>query len=364
MKKKVLLISLVLLLAVRLVACSSKESPQAKTSSPASTSSAPAVELKVQYHLTGTQFERTRNIVEPLVEKLTNGTVKIKSFPAGALVPVSGMLDAVRTRTLDGAVYPEGIYAGVVPVCEIGGGLPFAFANLHEAWIFMWHRGFVDILREEYAKQNVYVIPYEAFNVGLMTKKPITKMDDLKQMKFRSHSSIAEWLKQAGASVVNIPSNELYTALSTGVVDGANWGDAGPMYEMKFQEVVKNYMLPEPGTGAWNSVMFSKDVWNKLTPEQRRAVEAAFLIAGRISQEQTRATYERALDSMVRDYGVQVNRLSEEEQAKAREMAVRSWEEMAKKNPRNAEVIEKVKAFVEERKDKNKIVPPVTTLPW
>ncbi|MCL6477567.1 MAG: TRAP transporter substrate-binding protein DctP [Peptococcaceae bacterium] len=363
MKKKVLMIMLVLLLAVSPAACSSKDSVPAKSSAPASTSSTPAVELKIQYHLTGTQFERVSGVIAPMVEKLTNGTVKIKSFPAGALVPVPGMLDAVRTRTLDMAVYPEGIYAGVVPVCEIAGGLPFAFPNLHESWIFMWHRGFVDILREEYAKQNVYVIPWETFNVGLMTKKPITQVADIKGMKFRSHSSVAKWLEQGGASVVNIPSNELYTALSTGVVDGANWGDAGPMYEMKFQEVVKNYLQPEPGTGAWNSVMINMDVWNKFTPEQKTAVEAAFIMAGRVIQEQTRAQTARALDSMVKDFGVKVNRLSEEEQAKAVEMAAKSWEEIAKKNPRNAEVINKVKAFVEERKNTKQVVPTLQ-LPW
>ncbi|MCL6560517.1 MAG: hypothetical protein K6U74_17325, partial [Firmicutes bacterium] len=114
------------MLALGLSACSGKDSAPAKGSAPASTNSTPVIELKMQYHLTGTQFERMSNIITPIVEKLTNGTVKIKPFPAGALVPVSGMLDAVRTGTMEAAVYPEGIYAGAVPVCEIGGGLPYA----------------------------------------------------------------------------------------------------------------------------------------------------------------------------------------------------------------------------------------------
>ncbi len=364
MKSKVSLVALILLLSVMLAACSSTDSATSENSAPASTSSAnpaPTFDLKMQFHLTGEQFNRTADILIPLIEKNTNGTVKIKPFPAGAVMPVPEMLDAVRTGTLDMAIYPEGIYAGVVPVCEIGGGLPYAFPNLHEAWIFMWHRGFIDILREEYAKQNVYVIPYETFNVGLMTKKPINQIADLKGMKFRSHSSVAKWLEQGGASVVNVPSNELYTALSTGVVDGANWGDAGPMYEMKFQEVAKNYMLPEPGTGAWNSVMINMDVWNKFTPEQKQALETTFIMYGKIGQEQTRATTGRALESMINDFGVAANTLSAAEQAKAREMAEKSWQLLAEKNPRNTEVINKVKEFLAERKEQ--ITPPIT-LAW
>ena len=137
-----------------------------------------------------------------------------------------------------------------MPVAEIMGGLPYAFDNLHDAHIFMWHRGYIQILREEFAKHNFYIIPIESYNTGLMTNKPINKLADLKGTKMRSHSTLATWLAEAGASVMFVPATELYTALTTGVVDGASWGDAGPMYEMKFPEVLKNYMLPEPLIGS------------------------------------------------------------------------------------------------------------------
>jgi TRAP-type C4-dicarboxylate transport system substrate-binding protein len=163
----------------------------------------------------------------------------------------------------------------------------------------------------------------------------------------------------AGGSATYIPAGEVYTALATGVADGATWGDAGPMYEMKFPEVLKNYMLPDPTMGAWNSLHISMNAWNGFSPEQKRAVEAAAIISGRILQQQTRAMYGRALESMVADYRVSVNNLSEEEQAKGKEVALKSWEKIAKKNPVNAEVIEKIKVFLKE-----KDVLLETKLPW
>lgn len=314
--------------------------------------------LKLQSFQVGWEHDRTVSLFCPLIETLTNGTVKVKSFPAGSLVPVPEVEDALRTGLLDIAIVPEG-YPGTPKVAEIAAGLPYSFRNLHEAWVFMWHRGFVDIMRKEYAKQNVYVIPYENYDTGLMTNKPINRIADLKGMKIRTHSSMADWIVAAGGSATYIPAGEVYTALATGVADGATWGDAGPMYEMKFPEILKNYMLPDPTAGCWNSLHISMNAWKEFTPEQKKAVEAAAMLAGRITQQQTRAMYWRALDSMVNDYGVSINKLSEEEQAEGKKVARRSWEKIAKKDPLNAEVIDKIKVFLDEKE-----VCFETKLPW
>jgi TRAP-type C4-dicarboxylate transport system substrate-binding protein len=152
----------------------------------------------------------------------------------------------------------------------------------------MWHRGFVNVLREGYAKQSVYHIPWETYPVGLMTKKPVKTADDLKKMKIRAHSTMADLLGRVGASAVFIPGGELYTALATGVVDGGQWGDAGPMYAMKFHEVLKNYMRPEPIVGAWNSLIINMDLWKKMTPKQRAIIETAAIAGGEMSFHSTR----------------------------------------------------------------------------
>jgi TRAP-type C4-dicarboxylate transport system substrate-binding protein len=319
---------------------------------------AKAFNLKLQTFQVGWEHERTVGILCPLIESMSNGTVKITPFPAGSLVPVPEVEEALRTGLLDMAIVPEG-YPGTPKVAEIAGGLPYSFRNLHEAWVFMWHRGFVDILRKEYAKQNVYVIPYENYDVGLMTNKPINQIADLKGMKIRTHSSMADWVMAAGGSATYIPAGEVYTALATGVADGATWGDAGPMYEMKYPEILKNYMLPDPTMGAWNSMHISMNAWKGFTSEQKRAVEVAIIAGGRVLQQQTRAMYWRALESMAVDYGVSVNELSEEEQAKGKEVALKSWQRIAKKDPLNAEVIDMIKVFLKEKE-----VYLETKLPW
>ena len=305
--------------------------------------------LKMQAFLAGWDYDKFVKPLEAMIEKMSNGKIKVKSFPVGTLVPMKEMLNALRTGVLDMALIPEGYYAGVVPVSEIAAGLPYGFRNLDESSFFMWRRGFADILRKQYAKQGVYVIPIETFGVGLMTKKPVTKVEDLKGMKIRTFGVMAEWLKDCGASTVFIPGGELYTALATGVVGGATWGDAGPSYLMRFHEVLNNYLLPEPIKGGWVSLGINIKLWEKFTPHEKRAIQAAVFASGRIIMSQTRMMYQRAIVSMAKEHNVQMTTWPKAEQDKARKTAMKVWDRIAKKHPTNAKVIKMIEDFLAEK---------------
>ena len=313
------------------------------------------LELKLQSHLIQPEVDRTVAYFKYMVEKLTQGQITIALYPVGAIVPAKEMLTALRRGVLDMVQCMEGYWAGEVPGSEAANGLPFAFQTYEEAWFFMWKGGLVDIMREEYAKHNAYYIPWEAFQTELMTKKPINRIEDLKGMKLRSSGAIAEWLKKCGASTVFIAGGELYTALATGVADGAHWGHAGPMYEMKFHEVLKYFMRPAILWGSWNQLYVNMDLWKKLTSEQRIAIETAAQAAAYFSTLHTQMLSRRSLQSMERDHGVRVTVLSSEEVEKGRNLAMETWDVIAKKNSRNAQIVDMVKAFIKDKEIPSKI---------
>lgn len=360
----IVFLSLIMAALPFLTACPAPEEvappPEEEAPAPPEEGEVPTFDLKLTSNLAGAQMRNTTDVFIPLAEKLTMGTVKITAYDAGTLVPMTELLEAISVGAVDMMHGPPGYWAGVVPVAELV-GLPYAFRSSHEAWFFMYRRGFLDILRQEFAKQNVYIIPYECYGTGLMTNKPIEKVADLEGMKIRAYGSMAKWLEECGASTVYLPGGELYTALATGVAEGAHWADAGPMYEMKFQEVLKNYMLPDPVHGEWNFIYVNMDLWNELTPSQRNSIEVAALAGGQMTQNQTRLNYKRALDSMAQDFGVNVTMLPEEEQAKMRELAIKSWEKLAEKNPLNANVISMIEDFAAEEEVPIKVILPY---PW
>lgn len=306
--------------------------------------------LRMQSHTPPEQAHRSFDKFIEEVSKLSGGKINITLYPVGALVPMKQILEGVSNRVVDIATVPEGYWHKVVPVSIIGQGLPFAFRDNMESNYFMFHKGFVNLLRKGYEKQNIFVIPYEPYNTGLMTKKPINKAEDLKGMKLRGFGTMQKWLSNMGASTVSISGAELYTALATGVVEGAHWGDAFPMYEMKFHEVLKNYMLPEPIIGSWNSLWINMDVWKSMTKEQQAIVEAAALSAGGVyTYNDTRTRTKMALKDMQENWGVNVNRVSDAEVVKMRKAAMKVWDEIARdKDPLCKQAIDLLYEFLNE----------------
>lgn len=310
---------------------------------------APKFKLKLQTHLIAGDTKRVMTKLVENISTMSGGQIEITTFPVGALVPMKDVLEAVGKGTLDMALIAEGYWFKIVPVTEIAQGLPFSFRDLEESKYFMFQKGFADLIREDYAKHNVYFIPYETYPVGLMTKKPIRRMDDFKGMKLRAFGVMADWLTKMGASPVFIPGGELYTALATGVVEGAHWGDAGPMFIMKLHEVLKNYMKPEPVQGGWNNLIVNMDLWKRLTSEQKAIIETAAMGCGTFhSYNDTRLISKRSLIEMGSKWRVKENTLPDEEIEKMMKVSMEIWDDLAKKGPLNAKAIGMLKDFLKE----------------
>lgn len=303
----------------------------------------PKLKLRLQTHLIPTQTNRVMGTFTADLATASKGKIEIAVFPVGAIVPFKEVLDAVGNGTLDMALYPEGSWYKKVPVTEIAMGIPFALKDSDEAKSFMFKKGFIDLIREGYAKHNVYTIPFETYPVGLMTKKPVKTIADLKGMKLRAYGTMADFLGKLGVSTTQIPGGELYTALATGVVDGAHWGDAGPMYEMKFHEVLKNYMEPEPIQGSWNMIMVNMDLWKKLKPEQKAVIEAVFRKTGDASFESSRALTRTSLEEMGTKWQVKTVMLPDADCRALRKVSHALQDEIAKKDALCAKAISQLK---------------------
>jgi TRAP-type C4-dicarboxylate transport system substrate-binding protein len=308
----------------------------------------PKFKLRLQAHLIPDDAKRGLNRYAEAVKAMSGGAIEISIFGVGAIVPMKETLEAVSSGTLDIAMYPEGFWYKTIPVSWVGQGIPFVFRDLEEAKYFMFKKGYLDLLREGYAKHNVVVIPYEAFTIGLMTKQPVNKAEDLKGMKLRAYGTMADWLGKLGASTVVIPGGELYTALATGVVSGAHWGDAGPMYIMKFHEVLKNYMKPEPAIGSWNNLIVNADLWKKFTPEQKAIMETTGIGCGLMASNETRVICTKSLNEMVSKWQVKVSNPPEEEIQKMRKASLEMQAESAPKDGLGAKAMTLLSEYLKE----------------
>lgn len=318
------------------------------------------VSLKLQSHMIPPDMNRTTGYFVHMVDKISNGQIKITPHPVGTLVPTREILDALRSGTIDMAQLIDGYWPDKIQGSEVAAGLPFTFRSEEAGWNFVWHRGLVELMREQYAKYNIYYIPYFFYSIKVMTKKPINKVEDFKGMKIRSSGACAMWLNECGASTVNIAGGELYTALATGVVDGAHWGDEYGAFVNKFHEVTKYLMEPGIARGQFNIILVNMDVWKKLSSEQKMMIETAAQSASYFATNNTRMCQQRCVGVMVKDFGVKVTRLAPEEEIRAEELGLKVMDKIAKKNEVNARVVEMVKKYLKETDVPEK----VEKFPW
>jgi TRAP-type transport system periplasmic protein len=128
-----------------------------------------------------------------------------------------------------------------------------------------------------------YVMPISrplSFRFVTNNVRPITKPEDFKGIRMRTQQNPIQMdtMKALGASATTIPFPELYTALQTGVVEG-QYNEDGAIWERKFYEVQK-FMTEMPLFPSLFQVVFSKKVYDALSPENKKILNEAAKIAG------------------------------------------------------------------------------------
>src|SRR3954466_9903663 len=234
------------------------------------------------------------------VNDMTGGDLKIEVLPAGAVVPAFGLLDAVSKGVLDGGhgvlVYH---YGKQTALALWGSGPGFAMdANM----LLAWHRygGGKELLDKLYASINANVV---SFPYGPMPsqpfgwfKKPITKAEDIKGLKFRTVGISIDVYTAQGAAVNALPGGEIVPAIDRGLLDGAEFNNATSDRILGFPDVSKVCMLQSYHQNAEQfEILFNKAKFDALPAKIKSIIENAVEAA---SQDMSW----KAIDRYSKDY--------------------------------------------------------------
>ena len=137
---------------------------------------------------------------------------------------------------------------------------------------------------------------FGARQVGLKPNKKITTPQDMAGIKLRMPGGDAwQFLGEAiGANPVPVAYAEVYTALQTGAIDGQD-NPLPNVQNMKFYEVMSQIVLTSHLIG-YDLLVVSKDVWDKMTPEQQQSFQAAADEAMKWSEDQHIAQEKSLID--------------------------------------------------------------------
>jgi TRAP-type mannitol/chloroaromatic compound transport system substrate-binding protein len=212
------------------------------------------------------------------VNDMTGGDLKIEVLPAGAVVPAFQLLDAVSKGVLDGGhgvlVYH---YGKQTALALWGSGPGYAMdANM----LLAWHKygGGKELLNKLYNSigANVVSFPYGPMPTQPLGwyKKPVTKADDFKGLKFRTVGISIDVFQGLGAAVNALPGGEIVAAMDRGLIEAAEFNNASSDRALGFADVSKICMLQSYHQNAEQfEITFNKTKYDAL-PDKLKAIIA------------------------------------------------------------------------------------------
>jgi tripartite ATP-independent transporter DctP family solute receptor len=208
------------------------------------------------------------------LSKATGGKDNIKVFGDSALGSEKDTVEQVKIGALDMVRVSTAAFHGIVPESMIP-SLPFIFRDLDHFRKTMYGPEGDKILAGFEKAGFIGLALYESGARSMYAKKPIHNVNDMKGLKVRVQQSDlwVSLIKQMGASATPMPFAEVYTGLKTGLLDAAENNipsyDEARHYESApiFSETM-HVMSPEV-------LVFSKKVWDTLTPQEQTAIRKA-----------------------------------------------------------------------------------------
>ncbi|MBI5784836.1 MAG: TRAP transporter substrate-binding protein [Rhodocyclales bacterium] len=218
------------------------------------------------------------------VNAMSGGRLKIEVLPAGAVVKAFDLLDAVSKGTLDGGHGVVAYWYGKNSAVALWGSGP-AF-GMDPNMLLAWHYygGGKELLDDIYKRLNLDVVSYLYGPMPTQPfgwfKKPVTKADDVKGLKFRTVGLAVDIYKGMGAAVNPLPGGEIVPALDRGLIDAAEFNNASSDRLLGFPDVAKVCMLQSfHQCSEQFEIIFNKKKYDTLPDDLkallRHAMEAA-----------------------------------------------------------------------------------------
>lgn len=273
------------------------------------------------------------------VEKRTSGALKFDIYPNSSLVKVNSQFSALRRGALDLSLFPLSYAGGEVPETNIG--LLPALVPSYDVGSKWKDAEVGKFLSQVLAEKGIVVVTWiwQAGGVASRTK-PLVTPDDAKGMKVRGGSREMDMMfKDAGSSVLSLPSNEIYAAMQTGAMDAALTSSTS-LISFRLEEVSKA-LTSGRGKSYWfmfEPLLMSKQVFDKLPKAQQDTILAVGAELEKFAVDSAKAD-DVAVAAVYTKAGAKVVDLDDATLAKWQALAKPVWKDFSDKNENCAKLL-------------------------
>jgi len=349
MKKKILLSTLALLLAISLVAVGCAKPAPAPAPAP---TPAPAPEKEVFNWRMQTSLSPTivygAVVLPEMIERIkvaSEGRLNIELYHIGELTGLLEMWEAVGQGVFELSETWPVYHAGLEPSLNVFSGLPYGPPSLQEHLYLFQVLGWEDLFNEVTARHGIHIINQYVVNPwgSLTSKVPIRTLDDFKGLKIRGYGMGLKTVELFGARGVSMPGAEIYTALATGVVDAAMWGVPSTNYSLKLHEVSSYWIDPPILSQIVKCNFMNLDAWNSLPDDLKQILTWAFFHASTMYPSYVVYEDAIAIKDMIDNWGFEFITLPPEDRQKMRDAGLSLWDEAAAADDYSARAVKILK---------------------
>jgi TRAP-type C4-dicarboxylate transport system substrate-binding protein len=206
------------------------------------------------------------------VSKRSNGEITAEVYPNSSLIKTNAQFSAMRKGALDISLYPMPYAGGELPETNIG-LMPGLVATYEQG--LKWKSQPVGKALTDFLADKGIILLSWVWQAGGVASRPraIVAPEDAKGLKVRGGSREMDMVLQtAGASVLSVPSNEIYAAMQTGACD-AGITSSTSLISFRLEEVSK-FLTSGAGASYWfmlEPLMMSKTIFDGL-PKQHQDI--------------------------------------------------------------------------------------------
>ena len=287
--------------------------------------------LRIQTHFS--QETLSGQMAQEFIDDVTamsNGEIQIEMFFASSVVKSAETFDAAATGILDCDMTGGAYQTGKNPAFQFTGDLMGGYSNPYQQMAWLLHADGRKKINDLYNQHNMEFVGWWIPGPESLTStRPIRGVADFKDWKFRSPPGLAtKVFANLGASPIVMDFNEIFTALETGIIDGADAANLTNNIGLGLYDIAKHTNFPGFHSMPADHLACRKDVWDGMPDHHKRIMTVAMdslALHNATINEVKNAQNAKEL----RAKGVNLYEWSPEELAKFRSAVQKGWTEFA-----------------------------------
>lgn len=312
------------------------------------TAMAQPVTLRIQTHYaaehpTGKQLTQWADDVSVM----SNGEISIEMFYSSSVVASTETFDAAINGILDCDATGGAYQTGKNPAFQFVGDLMGGYDTPWQQYSWLYYGDGFEAAQSLYNDHNMQLIGWSIYGQeSLSSSRPIAGPEDLKGWKFRSPPGMeTEIFQELGASPIVMDFTEIFTALETGIIDGADASGLANNVGLGLYDIVKHANYPGFHSMPSDHLACNLDIWNNLTEQQQRIIDVAWQkLAFQVALANGKANSEAA--AQLPEQGVTLYAWSDEDRKAFRSAAQVAWERWGDKNDQARAILESHKTYL------------------